>query len=341
VSVSDPTALYRLRDGIYAADLLVVAVAELDVFTVVKESGTVDAGWLSERLQLDARAADVMVTYLVALRLLDREADGRLGISQMAAEHLVAGSPLDLRAYFASLRERPACRELLAVLKTGEPAAWASASAERDWTERLGEVEFARRITAAMHARGLFLGPALARSLADIPMRSVLDVGGGSGVYACALVDHRPDVHATVFERPPVDSAARTLLAERGYSDRVAVTSGDMFTDSLPGGHDLHLFSHVLHDWGEEHVRKLLAASFAALAPGGWLVDHETHINETKTGPLPVAEYSVLLMHSTPGKCWSVREIAGMLDDVGFTHMGTRPTAADRTAILARKSVGR
>jgi len=36
-----------------------------------------------------------MVTYLVALGLLDREADGRLGISQMAAEHLVAGSPLD------------------------------------------------------------------------------------------------------------------------------------------------------------------------------------------------------------------------------------------------------
>jgi hypothetical protein len=178
VPVTDPTALYRLRDGIYAADLLIVAVAELDVFTFVKELGTVDAGWLGERLELDARAADVMVTYLVALGLLDREADGRLGISQMAAEHLVAGSPLDLRAYFASLRERPGCGELLAVLKTGEPAAWASASAQHDWTERLGEVGFAKRITAAMHARGLFLGPALARALADIPVRSVLDVGG-------------------------------------------------------------------------------------------------------------------------------------------------------------------
>jgi hypothetical protein len=112
VPVTDPTALYRLRDGIYAADLLIVAVAELDVFTFVKESGTVDAGWFCERPELDARAADVMVTYLVALGLLDREADGRLGISQMAAEHLVAGSPLDLRAYFASLRERPGCGEL-------------------------------------------------------------------------------------------------------------------------------------------------------------------------------------------------------------------------------------
>jgi predicted O-methyltransferase YrrM len=188
-----------------------------------------------------------------------------------------------------------------------------------------------------MHARGMFLGPALATTLADIPARSVLDVGGSSGAYACALVDQRPDVHATVFERPPVDSAARTLLAERGYSDRVEVSSGDMFTDPLPGGHDLHLFSHVLHDWGEEQVRHLLAASFAALAPGGWLVDHDAHINDTKTGPLSVAEYSVLLMHSTPGKCWSLGELSRMFGDVGFAPIDCRPTAADRTAILAGK----
>jgi len=52
-AVTDPTPLYRLRVGIYAADLLIVAVAELDVFTVVKELGTVDAGWLYERLELE------------------------------------------------------------------------------------------------------------------------------------------------------------------------------------------------------------------------------------------------------------------------------------------------
>lgn len=108
-----------------------------------------------------------------------------------------------------------------------------------------------------------------------------------------------------------------------------------LFADALPGDHDLHLFSHVLHDWGPEQVRHLLAASFAALVPGGWLVDHDTHINETKSGPLPVAEYSVLLMHSTPGKCWSLAELAGM--HVGFAHIDWRPTAADRSAILARK----
>jgi predicted O-methyltransferase YrrM len=335
VSATDPTPLYRLRDGVYAADLLIVAVAELDLFTLVHELDAVDAAGLCERLGLDARAADVMLTYLVALGLLDRAHDHRVRLSRIAAEHLVAGSPLDLRPYFGSLRERPACAELLAVLRTGEPAGWASAS--EAWAERLDEPGFARRITAAMDARAAFLGPTLAATLRDIPARRVLDVGGSSGAYASALVDTRPGLRATVFERPPVDAAARTLLAERGYADRVDVATGDMFADPLPAGHDLHLFSHVLHDWGEEQVRALLAASFAALPPGGCIVDHDTHIDEHKTGPLPVAEYSVLLMHSTPGKCWSVGELAAMLTDAGFADPEVRPSAADRTAIVAHK----
>jgi SAM-dependent methyltransferase len=223
------------------------------------------------------------------------------------------------------------------VLRTGKPAAWAGATAQRAWAERLDDLDFATRITAAMDARAAFLGPALAAALEDMPARRVLDVGGGSGAYACALADRRPELRATIFERPPVDSAARTLLAARRYQERIEVAVGDMFTHPLPTDHDLHLFSHVLHDWSEEQVRHLLASSFSALPPGGCLVDHDAHVNDTKTGPLAVAEYSVLLMHSTPGKCWSMGEMAAMLDDAGFTGMASRSTAADRTAILAYK----
>jgi len=110
-----------------------------------------------------------------------------------------------------------------------------------------------------------------------------------------------------------------------------------MFSDPLPDGHYLHLFCHILHDWGETDVRQLLYASFAALSSGGWLVDHDMHINSTKTGPLPVSEYSVLLMHSTPGKCWSVGELAAFLKEAGFVDIDCRRTAGDRTAIVARR----
>ena len=337
--VPDPTALYRLRDGVYAPDLLVAAVAGLDLFSLIAAEGPVTLPALCARLGLSPRPADVMVTYLVALGLLERLPGGAAGVTDLARAHLADGSGCDLRPYFASLRERPAVRELLRVLRTGEPAAWSSAAPgpDADWAARLGDPAFARQITAAMDARAAFLGPRLAEAVAGLPARSVLDVGGGSGSYACALADRMPGVRAAVLERPPVDAAARALLADRGYAHRVAVLAGDMFGGSLPDDYDLHLYSHVLHDWDEERVRSLLRASFGALPAGGWLVDHDVHVNEDKTGPLPAAEYSVLLMHSTPGKCWSAGELGEMLRDCGFEVSGVQPTAGDRSALIARK----
>ena len=69
-------------------------------------------------------------------------------------------------------------------------------------------------------------------------------------------------------------------------------------------------------------MTQLLASSFAALAPGGLLLDHDAHVAADKRGPLPVAEHSVLLMHSTPGKCWSVGELTAMARRVGFVQGG-------------------
>lgn len=349
--VLDPTELYRVRDGAYAADLLIAAVAHFDVFTWLVEHGPVSAVQLREAMGWAERPADVLLTLCAARGLLVRDLDDvdRVEVTELARQHLVAGSSTDLRAYYASLSERPAAREFATVLTSDVPAAWASATSGHDgengdgnasagdWSGRLDDVEFARRITAAMDARGAFLGPALARAVADLPLGRVLDVGGSSGVYAAALLEEHPDASGAVFERAPVDAAARTLLAERGLAGRIEVVTGDMFVDPLPGGFDVHLYSQVLHDWNHERVMVLLASSYAALEPGGWLLDHDTHIDRVKTGPLPVAEYSALLMHSTLGKCWSVRELRDLATAAGFVDVDHRPTAGDRGVLLARK----
>ncbi|MFC5992632.1 methyltransferase [Pseudonocardia hispaniensis] len=342
--VPDPTVLYRIRDGVFAADLLIAAVAEFDLFSWLAVNGPLPSADLRADLGLAERPADVLLTYCAALGLIDRdiEAGDVVGLTGLGRRHLAAGSPFDLRSYFGSLAERPAARELVDVLRTDGQAAWAGAGATAgdqptDWSGRLGDAAFAERITAAMDARGAFLGPVLADTVADIPVTGLLDVGGSSGVYAAAVLRDRPDARAAVFERAPVDIAARTLLRTRGLADRIEVITGDMFADPLPAGFDVHLYSHVLHDWDGARVAQLLAASFASLPAGGWLIDHDTHVDADKRGPLPVAEYSVLLMHSTPGKCWSVGELAETAERVGFVDVEHRPAAGDRSVLLARK----
>ena len=64
---------------------------------------------------------------------------------------------------------------------------------------------------------------------------------------------------------------------------------------------------------------------------------HDAHINAAKTGPLPVAEYSVLLMTITEGKCYSEQDMADLLVGAGFSDVEYFPTVADRSVITARK----
>jgi 3-hydroxy-5-methyl-1-naphthoate 3-O-methyltransferase len=340
--VPDPTVLYRLRDGAYAVDLLIAAVTEFDLFSWLAARGPQPAAVVRAELGLAERPADVLLTYCAAVGLVDRDlaADDRIALTPLGQRHLVAGSPFDLRPYYRSLAERPAVGELVEVLRTDRQAAWASAQSsggDADWSSRLDDPAFAERITAAMDARGAYLAPVLADVVADLPVTALLDVGGGSGVYAAGVIAGRPAARAAVFERAPVDAAARTLLAARGLDERVEVVSGDAFTDALPSGFDTHLYSHVLHDWDAERVAHLLASSFAALPPGGLLLDHDAHVAADKRGPLPVAEYSVLLMHSTPGKCWSVGELSAMAEQVGFVDVEHRAAAGDRGVLVARK----
>ena len=133
-----------------------------------------------------------------------------------------------------------------------------------------------------------------------------------------------------------MDTVARRAIEKRGLSERVNVIAGDMLAGELPGGFDLHLISNVLHDWDAPVARQILAKSARALTPGGTLIIHDAHINETKTGPLPVAKYSALLMHSTEGKCYSLAEMRGFLGELGLTEFQFRETAVDRSIITVR-----
>jgi predicted O-methyltransferase YrrM len=186
-----------------------------------------------------------------------------------------------------------------------------------------------------MDCRGVYLAQAVAKSLDLSGRRRVLDVAGGSGIYACSLVTHHSHLSATVFEKPPVDGIAARALANRGCSDRVNVVAGDMLVDRLPTDADVHLWSNVLHDWDEPIVRQLIGKSFDALPAGGLIVIHDAFLNNAKNGPLHVAEYSVLLMHSSEGRCYSTREMEEYLAGAGFRGVAYRDTAAARGVMTA------
>ena len=110
-----------------------------------------------------------------------------------------------------------------------------------------------------------------------------------------------------------------------------------MLGSSLPQGYDVHLYSNVIHDWEEAEVRRLFDASFGALGPNGRIVIHDALLYDDKQNLLAVAQYSVLLMSFTAGRCHSVAEIRALLQDAGFTNIGHHPTVVHRSLVTASK----
>ncbi len=332
---SDPLRIYRYRDGLYAVDLLIAAVVHLDFFTWLA-AHPADKATICRELQLTERPVDVMLTLFTATGFV-RQENGVFRVTEVAREHLVSGSPWFLGPYFGSLKDRPVALDMLKVLRTDKPANWGSSKSEKEWSKAMEEDDFAARFTAAMDCRGIYLGRAVAQALDPGGRTRLLDIAGGSGIYACAITAAHPHLRATVFEKPPVNHVATKLITERGHAEKVSVLAGDMFNEPLPAGFDMHLFSNVLHDWDTPVVQQLLAKSFAALPPGGLLVIHDMHLHADKSGPLPVAEYSVILMHSTEGKCYSLGELDALFRAVGFRDLCHTPTAADRSIVTAVK----
>ncbi len=333
---TDPTNIYRYRDGLYAADLITAALVHFDFFTWLAGSpATLEQ--VCAHFDFKPRPADTLLTLLAANELVACGADGVFHCTEKAREHLTQASPWNLTPYFASLHDRPIARDFVEVLRTGKPAGWSGDKAAFDWHKAMEQDDFARQFTAAMDCRGLYLSQALAKKLDLAGRGKILDIGGGSGIYACSIVAHHAHMSGVVVDQAPVDRICRKLIEERGCAGRVEVVAANMF-DGLPEGCDVHLFSNVLHDWDVPEVRALLQRSHAALPAGGLLIIHDAFINAAKNGPLHVAEYSALLMHSTQGKCYSSGEYADLATAAGFIPGPYQDTAAARGFMTAVKA---
>ena len=100
---------------------------------------------------------------------------------------------------------------------------------------------------------------------------------------------------------------------------------------------DVLLLSNLLHDWDFPEVRSICTKAAASLESGGLLIIHEAFIHDNKTGPLPVAEYSALLMNICQGKCYTPAEYGAVLAELNFEVGDYHDTIADRGFMTAVK----
>lgn len=100
---------------------------------------------------------------------------------------------------------------------------------------------------------------AIPRALALENARSVVDVGGGSGRFLAAVLQHYPHLQGVVFDQPHLFPVAEENLAAAGLSTRANFVGGNFLSDMLPAGADAYLLKHVLHDWPDQGAVVILS----------------------------------------------------------------------------------
>lgn len=348
---SDPAPIFELSRGNFATELLAAAVVHFQVFRHLA-AGSLNFDDLRARTGLAERAGRVLFTALGAFGLVDVQMANRYSLTRLAREYLLPGSYFDISGYIALAGQSPGVADLVERLRSNQPARARTDDAGAAFIYREGmdsamdQEQSARRLTLALAGRAKIVAPSLARVVPTESARLLLDLGGGTGIYAIAFLQKEPRLRAIIFDRPEVLKVAAEMAGQYGVSNRIELVAGDMFLDPLPPA-DTILLSNVLHDWDVPECRRLIQRCAGALqeaaqaGPAGRLLIHDVFLHDNLDGPLAIALYSAALFSLTEGRAYSAAEYRGWLAEAGLRAAAPVPTAVHCGVITASVNSGR
>ena len=99
--------------------------------------------------------------------------------------------------------------------------------------------------------------------------RRLLDIGGNTGLWAMACIEHDPDVEVTIVDLPEQAGLTQERLSKTGQSTRIGVTAVDLLdeTAALPAGADAIWMSQFLDCFSEQQAGRILRIAREAMDP--------------------------------------------------------------------------
>lgn len=254
-----------------ATPMAIRVAATLDL---VEHAGT--AGATAEELAAATGAAApalrCLLDHLAAIGVFAAES-GRyrptdLG-AQLAGDHPAGVKPLlDIRC--AGGRAELAFADLLETITTGAPA-YERRYGRGFWADLDAEPALRRSFDAQMRWRFRDHAPQIAARFDWTRFPRILDVGGGNGTLLEAILLPHSDLRGEVLDLAPSAAEATERLAAAGLADRAGAVAGSFF-DPLPPGADAYLVSDIVHDWDDDHARRILVRCRDAAAPDAAVV---------------------------------------------------------------------
>lgn len=211
--------------------------------------------------------------------------------------------------------------EIMHTAHTGEPA-FDKAYGMGFYEYLEANPEANRTFNAAMG--GLRETPAvLAASCGLDGVRTLVDVGGGTGNLLADVLSAHPAMRGVLLELPEAVRQARGRLAEAGVLDRAELVEGSFFGRVPPGG-DLYVLARCLHNWADDKAVEILRTVRAAMEPGARLVILEKLIPEGP-GFSPAKLVDLLMLVMVAGRDRTEAEYRDLLFRSGFEMVAAHP----------------
>jgi len=304
----------------YHESAALFAAHALGVFPTIHQTPQV-AEDVARRCNADPRGIERLLNTLVALGLLHKHGATYV-VPRELAPYVVPGidgdatGQLDLSAEL--YRE---WGDLARAVKEGVPLHRLSSDALLG-----GDPNRVRRYIRAVHTNSRQTARRVVEMAPLLPGTTLLDVAGGSGIFAAEYARATPDLKATLFDLAPTIEAAQEILTAEGLEDRVTYRTGDYRNDPFPGPVDALLLSNVFQTESEEMGHIILAKAHEAIRPGGTLLVHGVMTDPDATKP-PEAVMLSLLMFALfdKGRAYPAETLSDWIAQAGFGVRFIRP----------------
>ncbi|MBE6615364.1 MAG: class I SAM-dependent methyltransferase [Ruminococcaceae bacterium] len=159
-------------------------------------------------------------------------------------------------------------------------------------------------------------------------IRTVLDLGVGTGMELYALTERFPDVRITGIDISP---NMLEYIRKRPFADRVECILGDFFETEFGEGYDAVISTSALHHFAPEDKARLYRKVTDCLKPGGWFVNSDRFV-DTEEEMLEFYQYyldhKLDSNHCDTPLCTGLE--TGLLERAGMTEIRFDPVMTER-----------
>jgi len=324
------TSIKKLSEALYGfrRSRIILTAFELGIFSGLADQ-SLSAERLAKRIGADARATDRLLNALCALGLV-KKTKGQFANSRIARDFLVAGKPQFMAGLTHTANQWQSWHTLSEAVRRGTSVLTKKTTAD--------EPSKLSGFIAAMHERATPQAPRIVKLLDLTGVGRCLDIGGGSGAYAMAIVRAKKTIRATIFDLPEVLPLTRNYVRRAGLLSRCDFIGGDFHRHDWGGGYDLILLSAIVHMNSPEENQRLIIRTARSLNRGGQLVIQDFIMGPDRTRPATGAFFALnMLVATARGDTFTTSEVRGWMRAAGLKKIVHKATPFDASLMIGRK----